>query len=129
MKKILSATLISMMLLGGLSAEAVLLPHPMRVYLFNNVAGTSIRFDGLINLPNGTMYVPVIPAQPKDVEKLEIVYTYPEKQPFKSEPEVITFNNNYSLLKVIPDGKKRTLTKYDNLPDVVKTGVLPQDML
>ena len=129
MKKILSATLISMMLLGGLSAEAVLLPHPMRVYLFNNVAGTSIRFDGLINLPNGTMYVPVIPAQPKDVEKLEIVYTYPEKQPFKSEPEVITFNNNYSLLKVLPDGKKRTLTKYDNLPDVVKTGVLPQDML
>lgn len=129
MKKILSATLISMMLLGGLSAEAVLLPHPMRVYLFNNVAGTSIRFDGLINLPNGTMYVPVIPAQPKDVEKLEIVYTYPEKQPFKSEPEVITFNNNYSLLKVIPDGKKRTVTKYDNLPDVVKTGVLPQDML
>ena len=129
MKKILSATLISMMLLGGLSAEAVLLPHPMRVYLFNNVAGTSIRFDRLINLPNGTMYVPVIPAQPKDVEKLEIVYTYPEKQPFKSEPEVITFNNNYSLLKVLPDGKKRTLTKYDNLPDVVKTGVLPQDML
>ena len=65
------------MFLSGLSAEAVLLPHQMRVYLFNNVAGTSVRFDGLINLPDGTTYIPIIPAQPKEVEKLEIIYTYP----------------------------------------------------
>ena len=129
MKKIYNILFLAIMFLSGLSAEAVLLPHQMRVYLFNNVAGTSVRFDGLINLPDGTTYIPIIPAQPKEVEKLEIIYTYPEKKQLKNAPEVIVFNNNYSLLKILPDGKKKTVTKYDNLPDVIKTGVLPQDML
>ena len=129
MKKIYKILFLAIMFLSGLSAEAVLLPHQMRVYLFNNIAGTSVRFDGLINFPDGTTYIPVIPAQQKEVEKLEIVYTYPEKKQLKDSPEVIVFNNNYSLLKVLPDGKKKTITKYDNLPDVIKTGILPQDML
>lgn len=129
MKRTIASVALSITLFSGLTAEAVMLPHPIRVYLFNNMAGTSIRFDGLINFPNGTMYVPVVPALEKKVDKLEIVYTYPDKKNLADEPEIIVFNNNYSLLKVIKDGNKCTLTKYSQLPEVVKTGILPQDML
>lgn len=129
MKKILTTAVTSLVLMGGLSAEAVLLPHPMRVYLFNNVAKSSIRFDGLINFPNGTMYIPVIPAQQKEVDKLQIVWTYPAGLSLKDNPDIVVFNNDYSLLKIIKDGKKCTVTDYNNLPDVIKTGILPQDLL
>ncbi len=129
MKKILSALVTSIMFLSGLSAEAVILPHSMRVYLFNNISGTSVRFDGLINLPDGTIYIPVVPAQPQEVQQLKITWTYPTGKTIKDNPDIIVFNNNYSLLKVLPDGKKCTVTNYDYLPDVIKTGVFPQDML
>lgn len=128
-KKLLSAIAATIISLSGLSAEAVLLPHNMQVYLFTNVSGATIRFDGLINLPDGTMYIPVIPAAPKDVDRLEVVYTYPDNLSVASRPDVIVFNNNYSLLKVLYDGKKRTVTNYDNLPEVILTGIFPQDML
>ena len=129
MKKIITTVATSLVLMSGLSAEAVLLPHSMRVYLFNNVVGTSIRFDGLINLPDGTMYVPVIPAQQKEVETLAPVWTYPSGLSLKNKPDIIVFNNDYALLKVIKDGRKCTVSTYENLPDVIKTGILPQDML
>lgn len=129
MKKTIASAALSILLFSGMTAEAVMLPHSMRVYLFNNVAGTSVRFDGLVNLPNGTMYVPIIPAIEKKVDKLEVVYTYPAGKNICNEPEIVVFNNNYALLKIIKDGKKCTLTKYSELPDVVKTGVLPQDLL
>lgn len=129
MKKIITTVATSLVLMSGLSAEAVLLPHSMRVYLFNNVVGTSIRFDGLINLPDGTMYVPVIPAQQKEVETLAPVWTYPSGLSLKNKPDIIVFNNDYALLKVIKDGRKCTVSAYENLPDVIKTGILPQDML
>lgn len=129
MKKIITTVATSLVLMSGLSAEAVLLPHSMRVYLFNNVVGTSIRFDGLINLPDGTMYVPVIPAQQKEVETLAPVWTYPSGLSLKNKPDIIVFNNDYALLKVIKDGRKCTVSDYENLPDVIKTGILPQDML
>ena len=129
MKKTIASAALSILLFSGMTAEAVMLPHSMRVYLFNNVAGTSVRFDGLVNLPNGTMYVPVIPSIEKKVDKLQVVYTYPTSKTINDEPEIIVFNNNFALLKILKDGKKCTLTKYSELPDVVKTGVLPQDLL
>lgn len=129
MKKTIASAALSILLFSGMTAEAVMLPHSMRVYLFNNVAGTSVRFDGLVNLPNGTMYVPVIPSIEKKVDKLQVVYTYPTSETINDEPEIIVFNNNFALLKILKDGKKCTLTKYSELPDVVKTGVLPQDLL
>ncbi|MCR5262032.1 MAG: hypothetical protein K6C94_09375 [Candidatus Gastranaerophilales bacterium] len=128
-KKLLSAAVSLIICLSGMSAEAFVLPHDMQVYLIENSAGATVRFDGLINLLDGEMYIPVVPAQPKEVDKLEVIYTYPKNKTFKDRPDVIVFNNNYSLLRVITTGKKRTITNYDNLPQVVLTGVLPQDML
>ncbi len=128
-KKLFLALTASAIFFGGLSANAVLLPHPMQVYIYTYETGSTVRFDGLINLPDGTMYIPVIPAEPIEVEKLKIVYTYPAGKTLKDRPDIITFNNNYSLLKVLKDGRKRTVTNYENLPDVIKTGAIPQDML
>ena len=129
MKKKLLTALTMLFLLNGLSADAIVLPHSMKVFLFNNQPNTSIRFDGLINLPDGTIYLPVIPAVPVEVEKVQIKWTYPSGKSMKDNPDIIVLNNNYSLLKVIQDGKKKTIASYNHIPDEVKTGVIPQDLL
>ena len=129
MKKKLFAILTLLFLTKCLSAEAVMLPHSMQVFLFNNQSGTSIRFDGLINLPDGTTYIPVIPAVPNDVEKVSVKWTYPAGKQMKDNPDIVVFNNNYTLLKVISDGKNKTIASYNHIPDEVKTGVIPQDLL
>jgi DNA-binding beta-propeller fold protein YncE len=117
------------MFLGGLSAEAVLLPHQMSVYLFDNARDCTVRFDGLINFQDGTVYLPVIPEKVQDVSKLEIVWTYPANKTLKDKPEIVLFNNGYSLFKVINVGKKKTLTSYTGIPAIIRQGIFPQDML
>lgn len=129
MKKILPAILVSLMLSGGMSAEAIMLPHQMNIYLFDNARDCTVRFDGLINFKDGTTYIPVLPEEIKDVPRLEIVWTYPSGKTLKDEPEIIVFNNGFSLLKVLKDGNRKTLTTYQDLPDVIQSGILPQDML
>ena len=129
MKKILPAILVSLMLSCGTPAEAIMLPHQMNIYLFDNARDCTVRFDGLINFKNGTTYIPVLPEEIKDVPRLEIVWTYPSGKTLKDEPEIIVFNNGFSLLKVLKDGNRKTLTTYQDLPDVIQTGILPQDML
>lgn len=129
MKKILPAILTSLMLSVGMSAEAIMLPHQMNIYLFDNARDCTVRFDGLINLKDGTVYIPVLPEEIKEVKRLEIVWTYPSGKTLRDEPEIIVFNNGFSLLKVLNDGKRKTLTSYQDLPYVIQTGLLPQDML
>lgn len=129
MKKILPAILVSLMLSCGTPAEAIMLPHQMNIYLFDNARDCTVRFDGLINFKNGTTYIPVLPEEIKEVQRLEIVWTYPSEKTLKDEPEIIVFNNGFSLLKVLKDGNRKTLTSYQDLPDVIQSGILPQDML
>lgn len=129
MKKILPAILTSLMLTVGMSAEAIMLPHQMNIYLFDNARDCTVRFDGLINFKDGTVYIPVLPEEIKEVKRLEIVWTYPNGKTLQDEPEIIVFNNGFSLLKVLNDGKRKTLTSYQDLPYVIQTGLLPQDML
>ncbi|MGN0015566.1 MAG: YncE family protein [Candidatus Gastranaerophilaceae bacterium] len=126
MKKIIIYTAALIALICGNVSDAIVLPHDMRDFVLKNMQGSTIRFDGLVNLNDGTLYMPVIPAQPQKVSDLKIIWSYPEKS---SQPDIIVFNNNYSLLKVIKNGKRCTLTNYDNLPEVIKTGIFPQDML
>ena len=97
MKKILPAILVSLMLSGGMSAEAIMLPHQMNIYLFDNARDCTVRFDGLINFKDGTTYIPVLPEEIKDVPRLEIVRPYPSGKTLKDEPEKIVFNNGLPL--------------------------------
>ena len=102
----------------------------LRKYLLKQEPNVEIRFDGLVTFPDGSRYLPITPSVSEDVGKVKIEYTYPNKKQLKVRPEVIVFNNNYSLVKIIPiDDEKYTLCSYEDLPMSVKTGLLPQDML
>lgn len=88
------------------------------------------RFDSVILLNNSDMYVPLYPAERKDVEAIKVEYTYPSGKTLKNLPEVVVLNNNFVLMKIFKDNKGNySITKNENLPDKVKLGVMPQDML
>ena len=112
------------------SVLASKLPVDVQNYLKKNVEGIDIRFDGVIIYPDGTLYLPLYPASSKKPEVLEISETYPAGQIMSGKPNVVIFNNDFALLKVIPtaDGKK-TVKRFDKPPVQVKAGILPQDML
>ncbi len=112
------------------SALATQLPKPVKDFILDKYPNSTIRFDGLITLPDGNIYLPVIPSYLEKVDKLDVAYLYPENTNFKKLPEVIIFNNNYSLLKLIRT-KNGILTVCNNpdIPLTVKTGALPQDIL
>lgn len=111
-------------------AFAAKLPVDVQGYLKKNIADIDIRFDGVIILPDGTLYLPLYPASFKKPEKIEIAWTYPENSALSSRPEVIIFNNDFVLLKVLTDKDgNKTVKRFDKPPVLVKTGILPQDML
>ncbi len=127
MKKILITLLI--LTLGTLSAYSTTLPVKLTSYIRNQVPNVEIRFDGLVMYPDKTTYLPLIPAIENPVQDVEIVYSYPAKSNLKNKGEILVFNNNYVLLKVIQTKNGSTISKDTNYPITVKAGMLPQDLL
>ena len=112
------------------TAFAANFPHNFQNYLKKNISDVDIRFDGMIICPDGAMYMPLIPASVKNPDKIEVAETYPNNKPLSARPDVVIFNNDYVLLKLIPaPNGKRTIMKFDKAPTIIKTGLLPQDML
>ncbi len=112
------------------SAFATQLPKPVQDFVLTNYPNSTLRFDGMITLQDGTVYIPVIPSYLEKVEKLDVTYIYPQKTTIKDKPEVIVFNNNYALLKLIKTKNGiLTVCPNPNLPMTIKTGALPQDIL
>lgn len=129
LKKLIFASIIFSIFICN-SAFAYNFEPKLRKYLLKQEPNVEIRFDGLVTFPDGSRYLPVTPSVVENVAKVKIDYTYPNKKQLKERPEVIVFNNNYSLVKIIPLGdEKYTLCSYEDLPMSVKTGLLPQDML
>ncbi len=128
MKKLLGIVL--GLCLAVTSAFAANFPQEFQSYLKKNISGIDIRFDGMIICPDGVMYLPLYPASMKKPEKIEVAETYPKNTALSARPDVIIFNNDYVLMKLMPtkEGKK-TVMRFDKPPVVVKTGLLPQDML
>ncbi len=112
------------------AAIAAKLPDDVQLMLKKTFPNVDIRFDGVIILQDGTVYLPLYPAKMKNPEKLTVATTYPAKTPLAKHPDVVIFNNDFVLLKVIvnKDGT-RTIKKFDKPPVVIKSGLLPQDML
>ena len=128
MKKLLGIFFV--LVLSVTSVFAAKLPTDVQVYLKKNISGIDIRFDGVIILPDGTLYLPLYPASFKKPDKLEIVETYPSGVGINAKPDVVIFNNDFVLLKVLTNANgKKTVKRFDKPPILVKTGVLPQDML
>lgn len=104
-------------------------PQNIKDFMNKTFPNTNFRFDGAIILPDNTMYLPIFPANPPEVENLEITSTYPVNANLKQKPDMIIFNNKYVLLKVINTNGKKTVINMTNPPDELQSGVLPQDIL
>lgn len=128
MKKLI-LTLI-LILATATSAFAAKIPDNVKSLIKKDFAKADFRFDGLITMPDGTLYLPLFPALVKKPEKLEVVSTIPAKQTLAQEPDVVILNNDFVLLKVLIDQKgRKTVLNIKEPPLEVKTGLLPQDLL
>ena len=128
MKKYLVSLMV--LFLTATSCLAAKLPEDVQTMLKKTFPSVDIRFDGVIILQDGTVYLPLYPAKIKNEQTLSVVQTYPDKLPLNKKPDVVVFNNDFVLLKMIvqSDGT-RTIKKFDKPPVIVKSGLLPQDML
>lgn len=128
MRKIL--IIIFLMFLTAGITFAAKIPKDMQGFVEKSFPETDFRFDGVIILPDSTIYLPLFPAKPLEPETIEIRSTIPAGKTLSDKPEIVILNNNYVLLKVINDksGKKTVLAPAD-IPEEIRNGLLPQDML
>ena len=133
MRKILLSIclLSSLTIFAPQNAQAQKVPDKIENYVEKIFPKTNFRFDGVIILPDNTIYLPLFPAAlDENKEELDIKATIPAAKTLKDKPDVVIFNNDFVLMRVIEEkGGKRTLAKMDTLPNEVRTGLLPQDML
>ena len=130
MKKIWFLLVIGLTLFMVQPVFATQLPPEIKNYILQNVPDATIRFDGLVTLPDGTLYLPLLPAYTVKEGEFGIKYTYPSNKSFAKKPEIVIFENNYCLLKIIKaKNKGLTVTSLKDLPVEVRTGILPQDLL
>ena len=128
MKKLLAFMLVYMFTMSA--SFATKLPEPIEEYIKKEIPNTRVRFDGLVTTPNGTNYIPVFPAATNRAVTSVVKETYPAGLKLSQYPDVILFENNFALLKLIKNKQGRlTVTNSKNIPPVIKAGVLPQDLL
>lgn len=109
---------------------AAKIPDNVKELVRKDFPKADFRFDGLITLPDGTLYLPLYPALVKTPDKLAIKSTIPENKSFANEPEVIILNNDFAFLRILTDLKgRKTVLNIKDPPIEVRTGLLPQDML
>ncbi|MDH4379479.1 MAG: hypothetical protein QE263_06210 [Vampirovibrionales bacterium] len=129
-KKALISGLLAAVLLTGssglLTAQATKLPDPVTTYIKGQDANATIRFDGVITLSNGEVYLPVFPQDPT-LPKL------PSASPTEilaNRPDLVTFDNGFYLIRVVRTSSgKLALAKVDPYPIRLKEGLLPQDLI
>lgn len=115
---------------ANMAAQASQLPKVVKNYLVSQKKVPTVRFDGIVTYNSDVMYLPVYPAHPAEVETLQIVQTYPENQTMDNLPDMVLFNNNFALLKVIKIGDNSlSVRTIPDLPSEIKTGLLPQDIM
>lgn len=128
MKKIILVLVLMITTATGAFAQKV--PDIVKAIIKKDFAKADFRFDGLITLPDGTLYLPLYPALVKKPPIIEIKTTVPANKKLTDEPDVIVFNNDFALIKVITDSKgRKTVLNMKEPPIEVRTGLLPQEML
>ncbi len=112
-----------------LPAYAVKLPENVQNFVKEVFPDTTFRFDGVVILPDGTVYLPLIPSQFNTTEEVAIKSTIPEGKAMKEKPDAVILSNDYVLLKMITSKGKNTVINLPSPPLELRTGLLPQDML
>ncbi len=126
-KLLLTATL---MLAFVTPVFAAKIPDNVQQFITKDFPNTTFRFDGVIILPDNTLYLPLFPAKVLNPEKLTIKQTYPSGKTLAAKPYIVILNNDFVLLKVLTDTNgNKTIFKIANPPMELRTGLLPQDML
>ena len=122
--------LITAIIISCASSWAAKIPDDVQNYIKDVFPSVDIRFDGVIILPSNTIYLPLYPSLFTDIKKLSIKETYPANRSLSQEPDVVIFNNDFVLMKVLTDGQgHRTVLHQSNPPVQIRTALLPQDML
>lgn len=114
----------------SVSVYATQLPNDVKNCVSKEFPKTTFRFDGVIILPDGTVYLPLIPSKFDEKAEFKIKTTVPTGKTLAQKPDVIIFSNDYVLMKVLLDSKgNKSLAKLSDIPTELRTGLLPQDML
>lgn len=114
----------------SVSVYATQLPNDVKNCVSKEFPKTTFRFDGVIILPDGTVYLPLIPSKFDEKAEFKIKMTVPTGKTLAQKPEVVIFSNDYVLMKVLLDSKgNKSLAKLSDIPTELRTGLLPQDML
>lgn len=120
----------SVMFMFAVPVFAAKIPDNVQQFISNDFPKTTFRFDGVIILPDNTIYLPLFPARILTPETLAIKQTYPSGKKLADKPNVVILNNDFVLLKVLTDTQgNKTIFKMANPPQEIRTGLLPQDML
>ncbi len=128
MRKLL--LILGVLLISCTTSFAAKIPEEVREYINKTVPNTDIRFDGVIILPDNTVYLPLYPSLFSDIKKLEVKESYPAGLELNKKPDILIFNNDFVMMKVLSDGEgHKTVLRLQNPPLQVRTGLLPQDML
>ena len=128
MRKLL--LILGILLICGSNVFAAKIPDDVKGYIEQEIPNADIRFDGVIILPSNTVYLPLFPSLFSDIKTLKIKETYPSGLSLRQEPDIVIFNNDFVLMKLLTDGQgHRTVLHQVNPPLEVRTGLLPQDML
>ena len=111
------------------SVFAAKLPDAVKDFIKVDFPSADFRFDGVIILPDNTIYLPVFPANLLKTQDIYITKSVPDKKKLKDKPDIVVFNNNFCLLKVIQEKKYKTVLRQEEPFPEIKSGLLPQDML
>lgn len=130
-KNIAMSALLAASLWAGMPAFSTELPVHIKTVIKNALPDAKIRFDGLIELGDGTQYLPVIPLYNEETRNPEnVLLTIPEKSSLAKKPDFVLFEDNFALFKVIKrTNTNPTIIQDNKIPLVVKMGLLPQDLL
>lgn len=118
------------MAMTSVSAFAAKIPEDVKNLVKKDIPKADFRFDGLVTMPSGALYLPLFPALVKKPEKLEVKTTIPTGKTLKDEPDIVVLNNDFAFLKILIDDKGKKTVLYQKEPLLeVRTGLLPQDLL
>lgn len=121
---------LGIIVLTSSAAFAAAIPENVQKMVSSSFPKTTFRFDGVIILPDNTVYLPLFPAKIINPQSLAIKQTIPSGKTIAAKPNIIIFNNDFALLKVLTDTHgNKTIYKMANPPMELRTGLLPQDML
>lgn len=108
---------------------ATQIPSEVETYIKESFPQATVRFDGLVTLPDGTIYLPLFPSMSPKGQEFGIKLSQPQNAQISQKPDLLVFNNNFVLIKLIKQKEGYKIYFQENYPTEVVTGILPQDLL